>query len=191
VLQRHTIDATTAAEVLTRARAVQAGFFTAGLFLQLPRHRTEPRLDPAVVERLRGLASPAAAAAVTLWRATGIGVDELRGLRLGDLHDTGPDQHLAVGATLYRVPARGAGLLRAAVIERRTQLAQNPSDAMSTPRRGPTCSPERRRAVLPRGGRSCGSSSALPHVPASRRCRRRSPEPRSPTYAARRDQGRP
>ena len=126
VLQRHTIDATTAAEVLTRVRTAQAGFFTAGLFLQLPRHRTEPRLAPAVVDRLRGLGSPAAATAVTLWLATGIGVDELRGLRLRDLHDTGPDQHLAVGAVLYRVPARAAGLLRAAVIERHTQLTAEP-----------------------------------------------------------------
>lgn len=126
VLQRHTIDATTAAEVLTRVQAVQAGLFTAGLFLQLPRHRTEPRLDPTLVERLRGLCSPAAAAAVTLWLATGMGVDELRGLWLRDLHDTGPDQHLAVGGTLYWVPARAAGLLRAAVIERRTLLAAEP-----------------------------------------------------------------
>jgi hypothetical protein len=134
VLQRLTIDATSTAEVLTRVRAVQAGFFTAGVFLQLPprpglsaaRVSLAPRLVPASVERIRGLCSPAAAAALAIAAATGLRAGALRSIRLRDMHDTRPDQQLVVDGTLYRVPGWVAGLIRAVVIERHVQLAGEP-----------------------------------------------------------------
>lgn len=136
-LQRHTIDATSTAEVLTRVRAVQAGFFTAGVFLQLPprpglpttRISLAPRLGPAGVERIRGLCSPTAAAALTIAAATGLRAGALGSIRLRDVHDTGPDQHLVAGGALYRVPGCVAGLIRAAVVERHAQLAGEPATA--------------------------------------------------------------
>lgn len=132
LLQRHTIDAATAAEVLTRVRAVQAGFCTEGFYLRLDRPsrwphlpavttNLAPRLDPLTVARLRGLCCPATAAAVALRVGTGLGATELRMLRLRDLHDTGSDQHVVAGDRLYRIPTGAAALLRAAVLARRDQ----------------------------------------------------------------------
>lgn len=138
VLQRHTIDATSTAEVLTRVRAVQAGFFTAGLFLQLPprpglsavRVNLAPRLDPTDTDRIRGLCSPSAAAVLAIAAATGLRADALQSVRLRDvLFGTGPDQHLVADGTLYRLPTTVAGLVRAAVIERHAQLAGEPAPA--------------------------------------------------------------
>ena len=140
-LQRHTIDATTPDEVLTRARAVQAGFCTTGVFLKLPRRRPglpatgvsyAPRLDPATVERLRGLCSPTAAAALAIARATGLRATALRSLRVRDVHDTGPDQLLIAERTLYRIPAPVAGMVRAAILEHAQRVAHD----------DPTTSPE-------------------------------------------------
>lgn len=140
-LQRHTIDATSLDEVLTRVRAVQAGFCTEGVFLQLPRRRPgppaagisyEPRLDPAAVERLRGLCSPTAAAALAIARATGLRAAALRSLRVRDVHDTGPDQLLIADRTLYRIPAAVAGMVRAAILEHHTQRAHNPTTSPET-----------------------------------------------------------
>ncbi|MBW0093821.1 hypothetical protein I4I73_04800 [Pseudonocardia sp. KRD-184] len=135
VLQRHTIDATSTAEVLTRVRAVQAGFFTAGLFLQLPprpglsavRVSLTPRLDPTDIDRIRGLCSPSAAAVLAIAAATGLRAGALQSVRLREVHDTGPDQHLVADGTLYRLPTSVAGLVRAAVIERHAQLAGEPA----------------------------------------------------------------
>lgn len=136
VLQRHTIDATSTAEVLTRVRAVQAGFFTAGLFLQLPprpglsavRVCLAPRLDPTDIDRIRGLCSPSAAAVLAIAAATGLRAGALQSARLRDvLCGTGPDQHLVADGTLYRLPTSVAGSVRAAVIERHAQLADEPA----------------------------------------------------------------
>jgi hypothetical protein len=139
-LQRHTIDATSVDEVLTQVRAVQAGFCTEGVFLQLPRRQAglpagigyAPRLDPAAVERLRGLCSPTAAAALAVARATGLRAAALRSLRVRDVHDTGPDQLLVAGRTLYRIPASIAGMVRAAIGEHHTQRAHHPTTARET-----------------------------------------------------------
>ncbi|MDN5918703.1 MAG: hypothetical protein L0I76_27015 [Pseudonocardia sp.] len=139
VLQRHTIDATSTAEVLTRVRAVQAGFFTAGLFLQLPprpglsavRVSLAPRLDPTDADRIRGLCSPSAAAALTIAAATGLRAGALASVRLRDvLYGAGPDQHVVADGTLYRLPTSVAGLVRAAVIERHAQLAGEPASGL-------------------------------------------------------------
>jgi hypothetical protein len=141
-LQRHTIDASSLDEVLTRVRAVQAAFSTAGVFLHLPPCRPrltaaavsyEPRPDPAVVERLRGLCSPTAAAALAIARATGLRAAALRSLRVRDVHDTDPDQLLIVDRTLYRIPASVAGMVRVAIGEQHTPRGDHPT----TPRRGP------------------------------------------------------
>jgi hypothetical protein len=75
-----TIDATSADELRVRRRAVEAGFFRTGLWLH-PHGRPDqhgiphqmwaadrPRLDADALSRLRLLAEPAAAAALTLTR---------------------------------------------------------------------------------------------------------------------------
>lgn len=140
-LQRHTIDATSLDEVLTRVRAVQAGFCTAGVFLKLPRRRPglpaagvsyAPRLDPVTVERLRGLCSPTAAAALAIARVTGLRSAALRSLRVRDVHDTGPDQLLIAERTLYRIPAPVAGMVRAAILEHHAQRVAHDDPATSS-----------------------------------------------------------
>ena len=126
VLQQLTIDAASAGEVLTRLRAAQAGLFADGLLLDLRpvRHppwelRTgclRPRLDHATVARLRGLADPVAAAAVTLSRATAMTPAQLCALRRRDVTGDGAGLRVRAGRLTYRIPARAAGPVRAAVL---------------------------------------------------------------------------
>jgi len=124
VLQQLTIDAASAGEVLARMRAAQAGLLAQGLFLDLdlPAARawnnSKPRLDDATVTRLRGLAGPAAAAAVTLTRATGMRPDQLGALRCGDVSDGDAGLQVRTRGVTYRLPARAAGPVRAAVLDR-------------------------------------------------------------------------
>jgi len=70
------------------------------------------------VTRLRGLAGPAAAAAVTLTRATGMRPDQLRALRCGDVSDGDAGLQVRTRGVTYRLPARAAGPVRAAVLDR-------------------------------------------------------------------------
>ena len=126
VLQQLTIDAASADEVLTRLRAAQAGLFAGGLLLDLRpvRHppwelRTgclRPRLDHATVARLRGLADPVVAAAVTLSRATGMTPAQLCALRRRDVIRDGAGLRVRAGRLTYRIPGRAAGPVRAAVL---------------------------------------------------------------------------
>jgi hypothetical protein len=122
-LQRLTVAAATPQEMLARVRGAQAGFFAAGVLHELPAGADlRPRLDPGTMQRLRGLCSPASAAAVTISRATGQPGQQLAGLRLGDLCDTAAGLHLVIEAIGYQIPAAAAGLVRAAVHERRAAL---------------------------------------------------------------------
>ena len=126
VLQQLTIDAASAGEVLTRLRAAQAGLFADGLLLDLRpvRHPPwelragclRPRLDHATVARLRGLADPVVAAAVTLSRATGMTPAQLCALRRHDVTGDGAGLRVRAGKLTYRIPARAAGPVRAAVL---------------------------------------------------------------------------
>ena len=128
VLQQLTIDAASAGEVLTRLRAAQAGLFADGLLLDLrpARHPPwelregclQPRLDHATVARLRGLADPVAAAAVTLSRATGMTPAQLCALRRRDVTGDGAGLCVRAGRLTYRIPARAAGPVRAALLHR-------------------------------------------------------------------------
>lgn len=135
LLQRHTISAASHEEFRTRTRALQAGFFTAGLLLHLQLwSRKHPyalglglRLGDGTVARLRGLCSPSVAAALTLHRALGLEVRALHSLRLRDVLDTGPDLLVAAGGHHYRVPARAAGAVRATVMQRYAQLDRSGS----------------------------------------------------------------
>ena len=126
VLQQLTIDAASAGEVLTRLRAAQAGLFAGGLLLDLRpvRHPPwelragclRPRLDHATVARLRGLAAPVVAAAVTLSRATAMMPYQLCALRRHDVTGDGAGLRVRAGRLTYRIPARAAGPVRAAVL---------------------------------------------------------------------------
>ena len=128
VLQQLTIDAASADEVLTRLRAAQAGLFADGLLLDLrpARHPPwelragclRPRLDHAAVARLRGLANPAVAAAVTLSRATAMMPWQLCALRHRDVTGDGTGLRVRAGRLTYRIPARAAGPVRAALLHR-------------------------------------------------------------------------
>ena len=128
VLQQLTIDAASADEVLTRLRAAQAGLFADGLLLDLrpARHPPwelragclRPRLDHATVARLRGLADPVVAAAVTLSRATGMTPAQLCALRRRDVIQAGAGLRVRAGRLTYRIPARAAGPVRAALLHR-------------------------------------------------------------------------
>lgn len=141
VLQQLTIDATNVDEVLTRVRAAQAGLFAEGLFLDLaPRPsptwglstiRLEPRLDHPTVTRLRGLAHPTVAAAVTLTRATGLSPAGLRALRRGDLQDDADGLRVVTSGTTYRIPARAAGPVRAALHQRAGAIRTRPATGAS------------------------------------------------------------
>ena len=79
---------------------------------------SEPRLDDATVTRLRGLADPAAAAAITLTRATGMRPDQLGALRCGDVSDGDAGLSVRTRGVTYRLPARAAGPVRAAILDR-------------------------------------------------------------------------
>ena len=126
VLQQLTIDAASADEVLTRLRAAQAGLFIGGLLLDLrpARHPPwelregclRPRLDHATVARLRGLADPVVAAAVTPSRATAMTPAQLCALRRRDVTGDGAGLRVRAGRLTYRIPARAAGPVRAAVL---------------------------------------------------------------------------
>jgi hypothetical protein len=126
VLQQLTIDAASADEVLTRLRAAQAGLFADGLLLDLRpvRHPPwelragclRPRLDHATTARLRGLADPVVAAAVTLSRATAMTPAQLCALRRRDVTGDGAGLRVRAGRLTYRIPARAAGPVRAAVL---------------------------------------------------------------------------
>ena len=124
VLQQLTIDAASTGEVLTRMRAAQAGLFAEGLLLDPSVHaargwrNNQPRLDDATVTRLRGLADPAAAAAITLTRATGMRPDQLGALRCCDVSDSEAGLSVRTRGVTYRLPARAAGPVRAAVLDR-------------------------------------------------------------------------
>jgi hypothetical protein len=127
VLQCLTIDATSSGEVLTRLRAAQAGFFREGLLLRLrlgpgrPRRVTglAPRFDPATVARLRLVVAPSLAGALAVAVATDCDATTLAGLRLDQVATDGAGVRLR--ARSYRVPPRAAGLLRAALLERRAR----------------------------------------------------------------------
>ena len=105
-------------------RAAQAGLLAQGLFLDLdlPAARawnnSKPRLDDATVTRLRGLADPAAAAAITLTRATGMRPDQRGALRCCDMSDGDAGLQVRTRGVTYRLPARAAGPVRAAVLDR-------------------------------------------------------------------------
>jgi len=126
VLQQLTIDAASADEVLTRLRAAQAGLFADGLLLDLRLRRhppwelragcLRPRLDHATVARLRGLADPVVAAAVTLSRATAMTPAQLCALRRRDVTQAGAGLRVRAGRLTYRIPARAAGPVRAAAL---------------------------------------------------------------------------
>jgi len=128
LLQQLTIDAASAGEVLTRLRAAQAGLFADGLLLDLRPGRhppwelragcLRPRLDHATVARLRGLADPVVAAAVTLSRATAMTPAQLCALRRRDVIQAGAGLRVRAGRLTYRIPARAAGPVRAAVLHR-------------------------------------------------------------------------
>ena len=124
-IQRMTVSAVSEAEVLTRLRAAQAGFFLEGrlLRIRLYRHRgqsgfgLQPRLSAPVVVRLRTLCAPAAAGAVAICVATGFSVDVLVRLRVADLIDRGQDIDISASGGLWRVPAPVAANVRAAVAD--------------------------------------------------------------------------
>jgi integrase len=126
VLQQLTINAASADEVLTRLRAAQAGLFADGLLLDLRPGRhppwelragcLRPRLDHSTVARLRGLADPVVAAAVTLARATAMTPAQLCALRRRDVTGDGARLRVRAGRLTYRIPARAAGPVRAAVL---------------------------------------------------------------------------
>lgn len=122
-------------------RAAQAGLLAEGLFLDVhpPSRRTraaatgrlEPRLDPSTVSRLRGLCDPITAAAVVLTRATGLPASRLCWLRPGALTAHRGGLHVRLSSMLsYRIPARAAGLVRAA-LARPSSLP--PSDTSGSP----------------------------------------------------------
>jgi hypothetical protein len=125
VPQQLTIDAASAGEVLTRLRA-QAGLFADGLLLDLRPGRhppwelragcLRPRLDHATAARLRGLTDPVVAAAVTLSRATAMMPCQLCALRRRDVTGDGAGLRVRAGRLTYRIPARAAGPVRAAVL---------------------------------------------------------------------------
>jgi DNA-binding Xre family transcriptional regulator len=124
-IQRMTVSAVSEAEVLTRLRAAQAGFFLEGTLLRvrLYRHRGQcgfslrPRLPAPVVARLRTLCAPTAAGAVAIRVATGFSVDALVRLRVGDLIDRGQEIDIGASGGLWRVPAPVAAIVRAGVAD--------------------------------------------------------------------------
>lgn len=135
-IQRMTVNATSEAEVLTRLRAAQAGFFREGTLLRvhLYRHRSRglpgfslrPRLPAAVADRLHAICAPAPAGAMAIRVVTGFSIDVLVRLRVGDVIDRGQDIDIRASGGRWRIPAPIASLVRAT-------LADNPADLAGRP----------------------------------------------------------
>ena len=68
--------------------------------------------------RLRGLADPAVATAATLARATAMMPRQLCALRRRDVTGDGTGLRVRAGRLTYRIPARAAGPVRAALLHR-------------------------------------------------------------------------
>ena len=123
LIQRLTVPSGCANEVVTRVRAAQAALFTAGFLLQArigvrtpQRERTSvaPRLPDEVVTRLRMIASPMIAAAMTLKRATGLPYSEIANVRREDVKDAGECGIFFWSASqCFRVHAEAAAPIRA------------------------------------------------------------------------------
>lgn len=127
-VQRMTVTAGSEGEVLTRLRAMQAGFFRQGTLLRVRLYRQRgrpgfsprPRMPAPLVARLRSLCAPAGAAALTIRAATGLSLQALVGLRLGDALDRGNDTDnidIRAEGGLWRIPGRAAALVRAALLD--------------------------------------------------------------------------
>ena len=129
LLQRMSIGAADANEVVTRVRATQAEFFAQGRFVSLTlnikaveshRFPVAPRLPPHVVTRLRMLASPTTAALMTLVRASGLTDRDMLQLQCGEVHEALGEGLLAeTVAGRLRIPAHAAAPMRALLEQRR------------------------------------------------------------------------
>lgn len=97
-----------------------------------------PRLPPQMADVLRGLASPAAAAAAVLARATGLPDDTLARLRTGDVTEAGPaGVHIRTPHGRFLVPADAAAPIRALLDDHNDDNEQY-ADSVSRPLLGAT-----------------------------------------------------
>jgi hypothetical protein len=107
------------------------------------------------VTRLRGLADLAAAAAVTITRATGMRPDQLGALRCCDVSDGHAGLQVRTRGVTYWLPARAAGPVRAAVLDRHSAGAGDAADG---------CGPTPITTTCPWGS-SNGSASSSTFTP--------------------------
>lgn len=169
VLQRHTIDAASSGEVITRVRAVQAAFFREGLLLSLrldpARHGgglgVAPRLAPETQRRLRLVCSPIAACALTVAVATGCDAATLAELTTARVCSDGRQIALTGGPRYIAEPV--TGLVRAALLSRGvTETADNsgsepPSlELLLTDERGRGFSPQGVQSLVARAAGLAG-----------------------------------
>lgn len=140
LLQNLTIDAEHVDDLLLRLHALQVGFRDEGLQVTLPPLADDPRqlrylgprFGPDTVERLRRIACPVAAAALTLARATDNNAPWLAGTQVGW---TDPDaRHVRTYTGTFRIPPQVRPLLRAALLDRATRA--DPSGALFLARDG-------------------------------------------------------
>lgn len=118
LIQRLTVGANSENEVITRLRAAQAAFFGDGLLICIDlrsatqstvRTPTEPLLPDHVITRLRMLASPEAAAVMTLARATGLSSEELAHLyRKNIAEDDRRGVSITCGHYKFYIPPKAA-----------------------------------------------------------------------------------
>jgi hypothetical protein len=129
-LQALTSASGSPAETLVRLRAAQAGYFRFGLLLEVHvppqalRGTAEfgPTFTADLADRLRGLCTPALAAAATLALAGHLGPHALTSLCVGELTTSGTLLQLHRGEQRV-LPAAAAPLVRAQLIQRWAQGA--------------------------------------------------------------------
>jgi len=171
LLQPLTIDAHDVDDLRLRLHATIAGLRDEGLHLETrdldPRRLQAlgPRFGPDTVTRLRRIASPVSAGALTLALATDQDAPNLAGTRT---HWTDPaGRHLRTVTGTFRIPPQARPMIRALLEHHRTR--RDPADALLVADDG-TAMLGRRIANVVRAGTKL---SGLPAVPADRRCEKR------------------
>jgi hypothetical protein len=146
-LRDMTVSSTSPSETLVRLRGAQAGFFLHGILLtvdltsraMIGETDLRPTLSPAVADHLRGFCTPSwtAAAALTLLAEPPYGA--LQGMRIGDVAADGT--WATIARQRFPIPDYARSLVRAQLLDRRSQLADANAPPLESqplfPDRGP------------------------------------------------------
>jgi hypothetical protein len=147
-----TVSSTSPSETLVRLRGVQAGFFLHGILVtvnltsraMIGETDLRPTLSPDVVDHLRGFCTPSwtAEAALTVLAEPPYGA--LEGMRIGDVAADGA--WATIAGQRLPIPDYARSLVRAQLLDRRSQPADASTPAVESQLLFPDRGPARARA---------------------------------------------